>query len=240
MGRIDRILDFLLGKPASKTAGTNNLFDDSLSKIIAHNQINVIFDVGASIGSFIRLVRNGGYKGKIIAFEPLREPFLALSQFAKDDLDCKCYQIALGAKNGLITNINVSHNSVSSSLLPILPRHLKSAPDSYITQTEQVEVKCLDSFCAGLIKPTDRVFIKIDVQGYEKEVLAGAKETLRLARLIQVELSCVPLYEGQPLYQEMLASMLGAGFDLVLVYPVFNDPVSGHMLQFDAVFERKG
>jgi len=236
-GTFRNIIRFFLGKRNPEPVNICSSFEEYLSKIIMHNQINLILDIGAGKGSFSRLMRNEGYEDRIIAFEPISEAFSYLSEFAKNDPCCKCYKVALGAQDGS-ANINVSNNLTSSSLLSMLPQHLKSAPDSYTVRTERVEVKRLDSFCSKWLKPTDRIFIKMDVQGYEKEVLLGAKEILPFTQLIQLELSCVPLYEGQPLYQDMLNMMRENGFGLVLLNPVFNDPITGHMLQFDAVFER--
>ena len=88
--------------------------------------------------------------------------------------------------------------------------------------------------------PTDAksVFVKLDVQGYEKNVLAGGKKFLSTATGVQLELSLVPLYEGQILYDKMIEFLRAEGFVLTAVVPGFIDVNSGRMLQFDGIFFR--
>ena len=82
------------------------------------------------------------------------------------------------------------------------------------------------------------VYLKIDVQGYELEVLAGARESMPDITLIEAELSLVPLYSGGPLYLEVVERLRGHGFELISVEGITEEPESGHMLQLDGVFGR--
>ncbi len=232
-----RLLKFFLKQYNLSAVNSNSIFELGLSKIIKHNKINIVFDVGAGSGNFIRLIRSHGYKGKVFAFEPVEESFSRLLSNIKPLGNCECYRIAAGAEDKR-TRMNVAKNLESSSLLPILPQHLESAPDSYSVRAEEVEVKRLGNFCKGMVKTTDRIFLKVDVQGAEKEVLSGAENILPLVSLIQLELSIVPLYQGQVLYQDMFKLMQDYGYRLVFLTPIFFDPVSGDALQFDAVFKR--
>ncbi len=83
-------------------------------------------------------------------------------------------------------------------------------------------------------------FLKFDVQGFEKQVLAGSKSTLNdRCVVMQLELSFLPLYEGGILIREALDLVYSLGFMLTGLLPVFTDPRNGQMLQADGIFFRE-
>ena len=116
---------------------------------------------------------------------------------------------------------HVAGNEVSSSALDMLNRHVKSAPASVYVRTEEVPAHRLDDL--GLIRPSDRVYLKADVQGFEQRILAGGVRTLESVSLLEVELSLVELYDGGPLYTEMIGLLAELGFDLIWIEPGFCD-----------------
>ena len=81
--------------------------------------------------------------------------------------------------------------------------------------------------------------LKIDVQGFEKNVLDGAKETLPYVSVIQVEMSLVPLYENQMLFFEMIHYLDDKGFTLFSLENGFSNPRTGRLLQTDGIFVKK-
>jgi len=81
--------------------------------------------------------------------------------------------------------------------------------------------------------------VKIDVQGYEDHVLKGAEGILPKILGIQVELSSVPLYKGQVLFDKVMDYILNAGFELYELVPGLRDRKSGRLYQFDGVFFKK-
>ena len=81
-----------------------------------------------------------------------------------------------------------------------------------------------------------KIFLKIDTQGYEKEVLNGLCQNLKNINVIQLELSTVYLYEGQELYDHYFSFFDKNGFALWSLEQGFSDKNSGRMLQFDAIF----
>jgi hypothetical protein len=91
-----------------------------------------------------------------------------------------------------------------------------------------------------ILKPNDKVFLKIDVQGFEQHVLAGGESTIndRCAGL-QLELSFLPLYEGGMLINQALDLVYSMGFTLTGLLPCFVDPRDGQMLQADGIFFRR-
>jgi FkbM family methyltransferase len=205
--------------------------------LMRNRHIDLLIDVGANAGQYARGVRKQGYPGRIISFEPLPEAFGSLARAAERDSAWDCYQCALGPTDSVAT-LNVASNSVSSSLLPMLKRHIDAAPWSGYCQSVDVEVHPLDSFVERLRIPQHHVYLKLDVQGYELQVLEGAVGTLEFVDLLELELSLVPLYEGQLLFWETVGLMKQQCFELVSVEPVFTDPQTGHLLQLDGIFER--
>lgn len=213
---------------------------DSVSMIIAqmkHLRINLVVDVGANEGQYGDDLRRSGYDGDIWSYEPLTIPFEALrSKCAKDEKRA-CFQCAAGDLSG-IQEINVAGNVTSSSFLPMLKKHAESAPQSQYTGIEKVRIEPLDE----LLKNTtdqNRIWLKLDVQGYEQRVLAGAVNKLKEIVAVQMELSLTPLYADQPDMINMLRSMREQGFELAGVIAGFTDPKSGQMLQSDAIFWNK-
>jgi hypothetical protein len=142
----------------------------------------------------------------------------------------------VGEQDGEIT-INIAGNSASSSIREMLDSHREAAPHSAYVGTETVPIARLDALTAGLLAGA-ATLLKIDTQGYEAQVMAGGPATLAAARAVQVELSLLPLYKGQASLEEMLALMAGHGLVLWAIWPGFADPVTGRVLQAEAVFAR--
>src|SRR4051812_1643309 len=164
--------------------------------MMKHHRIDAVVDVGANVGQYASMLRESGYMGDIVSFEPLSQAYKELAAKALDDSSWRVFQSAIGADNGE-ADINVSRNSYSSSLLPMLETHIHAAPDSQYLSTERVRVNTLDSALETVLSSDRRVLLKIDTQGYETHVLAGAKHRLKQVCIIECELSLVPLYEGQ-------------------------------------------
>jgi FkbM family methyltransferase len=203
-------------------------------------EIDLLFDVGANIGQYARQARELGYRNKIVSFEPLSEAHGRLLQnvAAAGDTEWMAHErCALGAAPGS-ANMNVAQNSISSSLLPMLPAHSNAAPESVYIGQDLTAVITLDSVFDKYAAGSEQIYLKIDTQGYEKQVLEGARASLPRIRAVELELSLVPLYESQALYPDFFTFFEEAGFTLWSLSPGFVDPRTGRLLQFDAVFVR--
>lgn len=209
-----------------------------LLKGLENFDINLVFDIGANSGQFSSELRAVGYKYSIVSFEPLPTAYETLRRTAKNNpkwqLHSRC---ALGDHTGNI-KINVSNNSVSSSILPMLRAHSNAEDKSKYIGSELVDITTLDDVSRYYRSTSTRHFIKIDTQGYETQVLNGAVETLATARGVLCELSLVPLYKGQDLWGELLSRLEKDGFTLWSIQPGFTDPTDGRTLQVDAIFFR--
>ncbi|AZP80873.1 FkbM family methyltransferase [Mycobacterium avium] len=201
--------------------------------------VNVVIDVGANSGQFGSALRRAGFKSRIVSFEPLSGPFAQLARKSASDPLWECHQYALGDADETIT-INVAGNAgASSSVLPMLKSHQDAFPPANYIGTEDVAIHRLDSVASEFLNPTDVTFLKIDVQGFEKQVIAGSKSTLNESCVgMQLELSFIPLYEGDMLIHEALELVYSLGFRLTGLLPGFTDPRNGRMLQADGIFFR--
>lgn len=201
-------------------------------------KIDTVLDVGANIGQFAMGLRESGYKGRIISFEPLSEAYSHLLINSKNDPNwIIAPRMAIGSEEGKKT-INMSGNFVSSSILKMTNIHIKGAPESAYVGSEEIYINKLDNIWKTFFKNKDNIFIKIDVQGYESQVLKGATNILSKIKGIQIELSLVPLYENQLLFRDMLDYITSLGFELWDILPGFRDKQSGKLLQFDGIFFR--
>jgi len=210
-----------------------------LNAMLLSHGINLVFDVGANTGQFGNTLRESGYRGRIVSFEPLsaaREQLLKASK--NDPLWEVAPQAAIGSKDGEI-DIHIAANSQSSSVLNMLDAHSSAAPESRYIGSERVQMHCLDSLAPRYLRRDSTSFLKIDTQGYEEHVLKGASETLGLIAGLRLELSLVPLYEGQRLFDDLIEQVKALDFSLWALSPVLVDPRTGRLLQVDATFFSK-
>lgn len=206
-------------------------------KLLASARINLVLDVGASHGQFGAQMRALGYAGRMVSFEPLAKSYASLERKMKRDRAWTGMRVALGARKQR-TRINVSGDPRASSLLDMLPAHRRVASYFDVVDTEEIDVVTLDEITPGLIGNHDRVYLKIDAQGFEQQVLRGARRTLAGVTGVQLEMSLVPLYRGETLLPQMVTWMTRRGFTLRSLEYGFCDPRSGAMLQVDGIFYR--
>lgn len=197
--------------------------------------INKIVDVGANTGQFAKEMRDHGFRGEIISFEPLSEAFKDLQKKAAKDHKWVIRNMAIGDSDGEIT-INVSKNSQSSSILEMLPSHLKSAPESLYINTEKVQIRRIDTILPDFYKTGDSILLKIDTQGYEKKVLDGAETSLSKIIGIKLEMSLIPLYRDEVLFWDMVKFVENKGYKLYSLENTHFDPKNGQLLQVDGIF----
>ena len=206
-------------------------------KLIQHFKIDLIIDVGANEGQFAQSMRKLGFTGRISSFEPLSDVFNIMSGKAEKDDLWQVFNLALGNADEE-QEINVSKNRVSSSLLEMMPAHVKQEPESMVISKQKINVKRLDTVWNQISSGTGNVFLKLDVQGFEKFVLQGTESSLKHIKLIQLEMALVPLYKDELLLAEMLRYMEGLGFSLYNLMGGFNNFETGQQFQVDGIFIR--
>lgn len=214
--------------------------DAMLSLMTAMKSLGVqaVVDVGANTGQFGAELRDVGFRGPIVSFEPLSDAHAALLERARRDQGwIVAPRAAAGDASGEVT-INVSENSQSSSLLPMLPAHEAAAPDSIFVRTETTPLIRLDDSRDLQTLEERRLLLKIDTQGSELAVLRGAEALLERVVLLTVELSFQPLYGGAPEWRSLIEALESRGFEFWSLHPMFTDEQTGRTLQADAVFAR--
>ncbi len=209
-----------------------------LACLLDRQRIDAVLDVGANQGQYGRFLREAGYAGPILSFEPLAEPRLALAQAAGDDpLWRLAPPLALGDCAGEAV-IEVSAESDMSSLLPQASMLQAVSPSSAVLERRRVTTARLDAQ-GDLIDPAwRRLHLKIDVQGFEPRVLDGARGLMDRIATLQLELALEPVYVGETGWRAMVDRLAEAGFRLALVLPGYFERKLGRMLQFDGVFIR--
>lgn len=223
--------DVIQYRPSSSDAA-------KLTALMRHAGVDLVLDVGANEGQFAQELRDGGYRGRIVSFEPLRDAHAKLARAAAGDAAWTVHErCAIGDHDGEV-EIHVAGNSVSSSIRPMLEQHAQSAPESRYVGTERVPLRRLDDIAMAHAEGARSLHLKIDTQGFEGAVLRGAPRLLQRARVVQLELSLVPLYEGQELWEHFMALMQAQGFVPWTLLPGFVDPQTGRTLQLDGVFLR--
>lgn len=192
-------------------------------KFFSNYKTNTVLDVGANTGQYALWLRESGYKGRIISFEPLSKAYNHLVTNSKKDPNLIIApRMAPGNEKGE-KFINIAGNYVSSSILKISNIVIKEVPESANIGSEKIHINKLYNIIGTFLKTNNNIFLKIDVQGYELQVLEGASKILPKIKGIQIELSLVHLYEGQSLYHNMLDYFINLGFELYDILPVFSD-----------------
>ena len=209
-------------------------------RLLEYYNIDLVFDIGANKGQYATGIIDAGYANRIVSFEPLTSVYGNIEKESeKYDNWTVAPRCAIGAKKEVI-EINISANSVSSTLLDMLDSHIEGAPESKVIGKEKVQVFPLDDIGLEYIKDAKNIFLKIDVQGFEQEVLKGAQTMIDKAKGIEMEISLIPLYENQNwLLPQVIDFMLQKNFHLVSIAPAFTDNKTGKVLQCNGIFFRK-
>ena len=213
--------------------------DLRLQKFFDIHEIDTVLDVGANKGQFALELLNSGFKGKVVSFEALPDVYEQLQQNAAEfgERWTVAPRCALSDEKGTV-EFHVTHNLASSSMLA--PSDILVSADERFTAKQVIEVDCdrLDDMIGPLGINPDNLFLKLDVQGGEKKVLAGAPDMVSKARGILLEMSLRALYDGQPLAGELDLSLVDMGFELWDIQPMYRDPHTGRLDQYDAIYFR--
>ncbi|HTF27963.1 MAG TPA: FkbM family methyltransferase, partial [Flavitalea sp.] len=144
------------------------------------------------------------------------------------------YNLGMGSKEEEVM-MNISENFVSSSILKVGEASLSAEAKTKTTHQEKIKITKLDTFLESRVVPKE-ILLKLDVQGYEMEALKGSIGYLSQIKVIQVELSFTEIYEGAPLYDEIISFLKSHGYEIFSIIPGFRDERSGRMLQADGLF----
>jgi FkbM family methyltransferase len=200
--------------------------------------VNCVIDVGAHEGEYAMRLRDGGYSGRVVSFEPVPRAYERLARCAADDPDWTVHQLALGREDGT-TTINAVPGTLSSLRQPTQfgarrYRRLRKA------EPVAVDVRRLDHLLDGILDgvPRPRPFLKLDTQGYDLDVFAGAGDAVDRFVGMQSELALMEIYKGMPRLPDALAMYEAAGFEIAAMYPVSRQTKTARVLEYDCVMVR--
>ena len=180
--------------------------------LIKKHNVSTVFDIGANNGQFAKKIHEALPNAKIYSFEPLKDCYdILVKTFEKENVQFKAFNFALGQENNE-TVIKLNNFSPSSSILPMTKEHEKLYPKNKEVAERKITIRRLDDVAKEL-EITDDIFIKIDVQGFEDKVIKGGSHTISKAKIILVENSFIPLYEGQPLFGDIHKLLSELGFN---------------------------
>ena len=200
--------------------------------------IRTVVDIGANTGQFARTVRMVLPEALIYSFEPLPDCFEALRRaFAGDPL-FRSFNVALGGAHEVKTFYRNVYSD-SSSFRPMLELHRKQFPFTDGPQQElHIQIRPLDCYCESILGGPTPLMVKIDVQGFEDEVIAGGHAVLSRAAIVIAEVSFAPLYSGPPSFDLIYSKMRNLGFSFAGSVDQLIGPIDGAILQADALFVR--
>ena len=184
-----------------------------IRRVDARQEIRVVLDVGANSGEWAATVAKCLPSAELHCFEPQPACQLALQSLSKHNPRVHVHAMALGAQNGRLA-MNANRFTPSSSFLRMTKRHVDLWPATADTAEIEVLVRCLDDETSSL---GTGMFLKIDVQGYELQVLQGATDTLTRTTLIVAEVLFESLYENQSGVADLIAHLDAQGFRLAEV-----------------------
>jgi len=200
----------------------SNLLGMHLQMLFSAYEISCVLDVGAHRGEYGLWLRRNGYRGDIVSFEPVQVNFQHLASVTARDPRWHCVNYALGAENK-VASINVSSVTVFSSFHapnPTAQAIFGQAPA--VQRSEEVEIRRLDTLLDTLPVniSRDRTYLKLDTQGWDLEVIAGAQGVLDRIIALQTEVAVQPIYEGMPAMADSLAAIAAHGFVPSGLFPV--------------------
>lgn len=196
-----------------------------------------ILDIGANVGQFTVAVAKLFPGVHVHSFEPVPEYFAKLRRNVSKLGNVWIYQMALGDTEGAAV-CHINSHSQSSSILSLSKAHLAAFPHAREIDQVPITISTMDAVFEEkqLESP---VLLKLDVQGYETHVLRGGEETLKRIQYVIAETSFKSLYQGEPIFLDLVRLMESRGFQFLHPVGWLSDPRNGEILQMDALFSRQ-
>jgi FkbM family methyltransferase len=193
--------------------------------------LRTVIDVGANRGQFALAARHFHPEARLVSFEPLSSAADVFQTVFAGDSRTSLVAAALGPTPGEAL-IHVSGLDHSSSLLPITATQETLFPGTAEVGTDTVRVTRLAEHVSDIESPA---LLKVDVQGFELQALAGCEDLLDKFDWIYVEASFIELYAGQAFADDIIAWLHARNFSLRGVYDVALDD-NGNAVQGDFLF----
>jgi FkbM family methyltransferase len=211
-------------------------YSNAVSLLRSGIRPSTVIDVGANTGQFAIAAANLFRGAKIHAFEPLPNCVRKLRRQTVNYPDIEIHAVAIGHRRGKC-DFFVNAYSQASSMLKLNNGKCAPFPNIEEINTIRIDMETLDSFFVDR-RIQGPALLKIDVQGSEKLVLEGGRETLKRIDFVLLEASFIPMYLGEPLFPELVKFMEELKFDFVRPIGFMRNPRNGEILQADVLFGR--
>jgi FkbM family methyltransferase len=220
---------------------SHTTLDGHLARLLTSLGVNVVLDVGACDGGYSRLLRQIGYRGRIVSFEPIAESYAKLRADRRRDPAWRGMPLALSDQPGE-RPMHVSwHPDQTSFYEPVADARtwfegaapVKTIATVQVARLDDVIVSCLD----GIQRP--RVFLKMDTQGHDLAVLRGAAAALDVVVGMQSEVAVRALNAGAPLLLDSLEALTAPGFEITGLFGVSRETDQIAHIEYDCVLRRR-
>lgn len=214
--------------------------DLRLLRFLEIHQIDTVLDVGANCGDYAKTLIEGGFKGRVYSFEALPEMHAILVKRARNYCEqwiiapCCAISDSVG-----IAKFNITSSNACSSLLNPISQIQGLTDVLQVVETVSVPTRTITDLCDELGIKSERMFLKLDIQGAEASALIGAMPMLERCLGLVVELSLLELYSDQALAREIHGWISDRGYDIWDIIPAWRDPASGRLGQIDVTYLRK-
>lgn len=199
--------------------------------------IDLVLDVGANVGQYVSWLRQFGYAGQVVSFEPIPAVYAELERNLRGDAKWAGRRTALGAES-TTANINVSASSLLSSMLETRTELSARIAAASVSEVVEVPVVTLDEIWDEIVPASARVMLKIDVQGFEHSVLDGVARHLPQVHLLEIEMGLERLYEDGSSIYDLLPRISDSGFGVISIDSGYVDRDSGQVLDIDLLAGR--
>lgn len=203
------------------------------------HSVMTVLDIGANRGQFAESILRAGYLGEIISVEPLKDAYKVLVDKASFYDNWQVVgPVAIAKSNGTAV-INISGNSVSSSILNMRPRHIINSNNSVYIGSDLVETKSINNLINTYVTDVGYLALKLDVQGLEGDILESIENYYERIAVICIEVSFVELYENQWLFDKTYNFIKEQGYEILTLEEGLKDSESSAVLQADFIFINK-
>ena len=234
INKIKKFLKLIINSSWRKGLMNNIAASVELENLVKDLHFKTVLDIGSNKGQFILLIKKL-YKNKIFySFEPIREILEKQKKFFKDKRNLFFYNIGIGKKSEK-KRFYITNRKDSSSFLKV-ERKIKDNEDYRVEEERIITIKSLDKIMSKkkLLGP---ILMKIDVQGFELEVLKGSYSTLKKIKYIIIEVSNDEIYFKQPLANEIIKYLNSNNFMIIKKSSIPTNIRKSNLSQIDILFK---
>ena len=234
--KINKLLKLFLNNVSRKGLFNNIAASVELENLVKDLDFKTVLDIGSNKGQFILLIEKI-FKNKIFySFEPINEILEKQKRFFKNKKNLFFYNLGIGEKSEK-KKFYITNRRDSSSFLKV-EHKIKGNKDYQIKEEREISIKSLDEIFNQKILQ-EPILMKIDVQGFELEVLKGSSNILKKIKYIIIEVSNDEIYSKQPLSNEIIEYLDLKNFEFFKKNSITTKISKSNFSQVDMLFKNK-